>query len=79
MGALWYFALFMYGVSSVKMGRLGPSTGFGLFVSGTVLFANLLGWWAGEWKGASSTTIRAFLKGMVLVLIAIFVIAFGVQ
>src|SRR6185437_5669228 len=65
MAALWFFALLMYGVSAIKMGRLGPSTAFGLFVSGTVLFANLLGWWAGEWNGASSTTVRAFLRGMV--------------
>jgi L-rhamnose-H+ transport protein len=79
MAVLWFFGLFMYGVAAVTMGRLGPSIGFGLFVSGNILFANLLGWWAGEWKGASLGTIRAFLKGMILILIAIFVIAFGVH
>lgn len=79
MAVMWFLALLLYGVAAVKMGRLGPSIGFGLFVSGTVLFANLLGWRAGEWKGASASTIRGFVKGMILVIVAIFVIAFGVR
>lgn len=79
MAAMWFVGLLMYGASAVKMGRMGPSIGFGLFVSGTVLFANFLGWRAGEWKGASPSTIRDFVKGMVLVVIAIFAIAFGVH
>jgi L-rhamnose-H+ transport protein len=79
MAALWFAALLMYGISAVKMGRLGPSIGFGLFVSGTVLFANFLGWRAGEWKGASPSVVRAFLTGMSMIVIAIFAIAFGVH
>jgi len=79
MAVMWFAGLLMYGASAVKMGRLGPSIGFGLFVSGTVLFANFLGWRAGEWKGASPSVVRDFLKGMTLVVIAIFVIAFGVH
>ena len=79
MAAMWFVGLLMYGASAVKMGRMGPSIGFGLFVSGTVLFANFLGWRAGEWKGASPSTIRDFVKGMILVVIAIFAIAFGVH
>jgi L-rhamnose-H+ transport protein len=77
MAAMWFVGLLLWGAAAVKMGRMGPSIGFGLFVSGTVLFANFLGWRAGEWKGASSSTVRDSLKGMILVVIAIFVIAFG--
>jgi L-rhamnose-H+ transport protein len=77
MAAMWFIGLLMWGAAAVKMGRMGPSIGFGLFVSGTVLFANFLGWRAGEWKGASPGTVRDFLKGMILVVLAIFVIAFG--
>jgi hypothetical protein len=79
MAAMWFAGLLSYGAAAVKMGRLGPSVGFGLFVSGTVLFANFLGWRAGEWKGASSSTVRGFLKGMILIVIAIIAIAFGVH
>jgi L-rhamnose-H+ transport protein len=79
MAVMWFLGLLLYGAAAVKMGRLGPSIGFGLFVSGTVLFANVLGWRAGEWKGASPSVVRGFLKGMVLIVIAIFVIALGVR
>jgi len=79
MAAMWFAGLLAYGAAAVKMGRLGPSVGFGLFVSGTVLFANFLGWRAGEWKGASSSTVRGFLKGMTQIVIAIFIIALGVH
>jgi L-rhamnose-H+ transport protein len=79
MAFLWFSGLLLYGAAAVKMGRMGPSVGFALFVSGTVLFSNFLGWKAGEWKGASSETVRGFLLGMTLVVIAIFVIAFGAK
>lgn len=79
MAVVWYSGLLLYGGAAVEMGRMGPSIGFGLFVSGTVLFANFLGWRAGEWKGASRSTVRGFLQGMTLIVLAIFVIALGVH
>ncbi len=79
MAAVWYSGLLLYGAAAVEMGRMGPSIGFGLFVSGTVLFANFLGWRAGEWKGASARTVRGFMRGMILVVMAIFIIAFGIR
>jgi L-rhamnose-H+ transport protein len=79
MALLWYGGILMYGMSSEKMGRLGPSIAFALFASGTVLFANLFGWLAGEWKGASRETIGGFVKGMALIVLAILIIAFGVS
>lgn len=79
MGLLWYSALLLYGMASEEMGKLGPSVAFALFSSGTVLFANLFGWLAGEWKGASARTIQGFIKGMALIVVAIVLIAFGVH
>ncbi|HZP00731.1 MAG TPA: L-rhamnose/proton symporter RhaT [Terriglobia bacterium] len=80
MAVLWYGGILMYGMSGKKIGAgMGPSIAFALFASGTVLFANLFGWLAGEWKGASRPTIRGFVIGMALVVAAILVIAFGVN
>ena len=80
MALLWYGGILMFGMSGKKIGTgLGPSIAFALFASGTVLFANLFGWLAGEWKGASRTTIRGFVIGMSLIVLAILVIAFGVN
>ena len=79
MGLLWYSALLLYGMASEEMGKLGASVAFALFASGTVLFANLFGWLVGEWKGASRKTIQGFIKGMVFIVGAILIIAFGVN
>ncbi len=80
MAVLWYSGILMFGMSGKKIGTgLGPSIAFALFASGTVLFANLFGWLAGEWKGASQRTVRGFVIGMALIIGAIFVIAFGVN
>ena len=79
MGLLWYSALLSYGMASEKLGKLGASVAFALFSSGTVLFANLFGWLAGEWKGASRQTIQGFIKGMVFIVCAILLIAFGLN
>lgn len=80
MAILWYGGILMFGMSGKKIGSgMGPSIAFALFASGTVLFANLFGWLAGEWKGASLSTVRGFVIGMALVVAAILVIAFGVD
>lgn len=77
MGLLWYSGILMYGMGSEKMGRFGPSIAFVLFGGGTILFANLFGWLAGEWKGSSRRTVRGFLMGMALLVSAIVLVAFG--
>jgi L-rhamnose-H+ transport protein len=79
MALLWYGGILLYGMSSEEMGKLGPSIAFALFASGTVLFANLFGWLAGEWEGASHKTIRGFVKGMALIVLAVLIIAFGIR
>lgn len=79
MAALWYSGIIMYGMSSEKMGALGPSIAFVLFGGGTILFSNLFGWMAGEWRGAAYATVRGFLAGMTFLILAIIVVAFGVR
>jgi hypothetical protein len=79
MALLWYSGLLLYGMASEELGKIGASIAFALFSSGTILFANLFGWLAGEWKGASRQTTQGFLKGMVLIVTAICIIAFGMS
>jgi L-rhamnose-H+ transport protein len=79
MALLWYSGLLCYGMASEELGRIGASVAFALFSGGTILFANLFGWLAGEWKGASRETIKGFVKGMVMIVGAILIIAFGIS
>ncbi len=79
MALLWYSGLLLYGMASEELGSIGASVAFALFSSGTILFANLFGWLAGEWKGASRETIKGFVKGMVFIVSAILIIAFGIS
>jgi L-rhamnose-H+ transport protein len=79
MALLWYSGLLLYGMASEELGKIGASVAFALFSSGTILFANLFGWLAGEWKGASRETITGFVKGMVFIVGAICIIAFGIS
>jgi L-rhamnose-H+ transport protein len=79
MALLWYSGLLLYGMASEQLGKIGASVAFALFASGTILFANLFGWLAGEWKGASRETIKGFVKGMVFIVAAICIIAFGIS
>ncbi len=78
MAALWYGGVLIYGMAAAGMGRLGPSAGSGIYLSGTLVSANFLGWFSGEWKGASRSVIRGFIIGMALITAGIFVIALGV-
>lgn len=78
MAALWYGGVLMYGTAAGALGRLGPSVGSGIYISGTVLFANLLGWMAGEWRGASPGVIRGYVKGLGFIVAGITVMAAGI-
>jgi hypothetical protein len=80
MAVLWYSGILLFGMCGKKIGTgLGPSIAYALFASSSVLFANLFGWLAGEWKGASRITVRGFVIGMAFIVAAILVIAFGVN
>lgn len=75
--ALWYGGVLLYGMATMHLGPFGPSVGFGVYVGGTVLFGNAIGWSIGEWRGASSAVIRGLLTGMGMILVGIVVIAVG--
>ena len=74
---LWYGGVLMYGMATAGLGRLGPSLGYGLYVGGTVLFSNLVGWIAGEWRGASPSVIGGYVKGLGIIIAGIVVMAVG--
>lgn len=67
MGALWMGAFAVYGVSTIYLGKLGTSTGWGLLQIFMIMTAVLSGILTGEWKDApraACTTLVAGLGGL---------------
>lgn len=71
MGLLWMGGLALYGSGTRKLGAVGTSLGFAIFMSSTVLIASTLGIVTGEWRNAPAKAMKQMGFGVVLLLIAI--------
>jgi L-rhamnose-H+ transport protein len=77
MGILWMGAVAIYGVSSVYLGALGTSLGWGLFQIFMIMTANLSGVLTGEWKDAEPAAKKRLAAGLSLLAVATVLIAAG--
>jgi L-rhamnose-H+ transport protein len=77
MGVLWLSGILIYGIGTTLVGRYGTSMGYALFVTATILSANLLGLVTGEWKGTSRPTRKLLAIGLAVILIAVVVLNLG--
>ena len=75
MAFLWFASTLLYGVASVKLGDLGAVLGWPLFMSLIVITASVLGYATGEWKGAGKQPVRIMSAGVVVLVVAVFVLA----
>jgi L-rhamnose-H+ transport protein len=71
MGLLWMGGLALYGSGTRKLGAVGTSLGFAIFMSSTVLIASTLGIVTGEWRNAPAKAMKQMGFGIILLLIAI--------
>ncbi len=77
MGALWIAGMTLYGSGANRLGELGSSVGWAILVSSMVIVANILGVVTGEWKDSGSKPLGRMGVGLVLLILAIFVIGFS--
>ena len=73
MALFWFASSIMYGVSSAKLGELGPVLGWPLFMSLIVIVASVVGILTGEWKGTGKAPVRIQAAGVVILIIAVVV------
>jgi L-rhamnose-H+ transport protein len=73
MAFFWFASAIMYGVSSSKLGELGPVLGWPLFMSLIVIVASVVGIVTGEWKGTGKTPVRIQAAGVCILIIAVVV------
>ena len=77
LGALWFGAIFLYGVGAFRLGRIGTSVGWAINISAQLLVANLLGFATGEWSGAPKGSVRWILAGLGVVIASMAIMAYG--
>lgn len=79
MGFLWMFGMFFYGLGATRMGPLGTSVGWPLFMTTQVLVANFWGILTGEWKTAGRKATRYLAAGILVMIAALAVISLGAR
>ena len=75
MAFFWFGSTFLYGLATVKLGSWGPILGWPLFMSLIVITASLLGMLTGEWKNSGAAPLRIQWAGVIMLVIAVFVLA----
>jgi len=75
MGAFWFGGLAVYGLGIVRMGDFGTVVGWPLLMGTIIVTSNAAGIVTGEWTGAGTQT-RVYLGvGMIIILLALWILA----
>lgn len=77
MGALWMGAFALYGMSSIYLGSLGTSVGWGLLQIFMIMTATVSGILTGEWKHAPRRAVALLGSGLAGLAAAIVFLALG--
>jgi L-rhamnose-H+ transport protein len=75
MGAVWFFGIAFYGMGATGLGTLGAVLGWPVFMAMNITAANVWGVLTGEWRGASRRTYSISWAGILILLIAIYIIS----
>lgn len=71
MGVMWMAGISLYGSGARKLGPLGPSLGWAIFMTSMVVIANLFGIFTGEWAEAPRASKRKLAVSILLLILAI--------
>jgi L-rhamnose-H+ transport protein len=71
MGLIWMASFLLYGMGSAKLGKLGLSLGWGVFMCTVVASANIVGIFSGEWRNAPAGAMWQLGAGLVVLMFAI--------
>ncbi len=77
MGFLWFGSIILYSISTVKLGDLGTSIGWPLFMASIVILSSILGVVTGEWKNTGKQPIRIMLTGVVCLVLAMAILGYA--
>ncbi len=74
---IWIGSFVIYGVGASMMGSWGPITGWSVFIALSIAVAGIWGLIQGEWVGAGKKTIKLMGVGLGILVMAIFIFAYG--
>ena len=77
MGLLWYGSIILYSISTVKLGDLGTSIGWPLFLAAIVIVSTTLGVVTGEWSHTGKQPIRIMVAGVACLVVAIAILGYA--
>ncbi len=77
MGLVWVTGVVSYGIGATLVGTYGTSIGYMLFSASSILFANVFGLVAGEWKGVSVGTKKLLFAAVSFIVISVVVLNLG--
>lgn len=75
MGVFWFGSTLMYGIAAGKMGPLGTSVGWPVFMSMIVITASIWGVLTGEWRGTGRRPLQIMYGGVAALIVAIIVLS----
>lgn len=77
MGVLWFLAMIPYGMGAYYLGKLGTSVGWAVSIAASLIVANTLGFFTGEWKTASARSRNVLFVALAMLIGAMVLLAKG--
>lgn len=77
MGAMWIGSFYLYGIGTVHLGAAGRTIGWPILVALSIGTGVLCGLGKGEWKNAPGKAKILLWGGLVLIVLAVFIIPLG--
>lgn len=77
MAALHDGAILCWGLGAARLGDLGVSVGYAIFMSFAIIVGNVNGFLTGEWKGASKQSVTWIMVGIAILIVGVCILAKG--
>ena len=77
MGLLWFGSIVLYSISTLKLGDLGASIGWPLFLASIVVASTFFGVLTGEWARTGTRPIRTMTAGVAFLVVAIAILSYA--
>jgi len=77
MGGVHFLAQIPYGIGAFYLGALGTTVGWGINIGMALIVAASLGFFTGEWKGASRSSVRTICAGIGVLILGMAILAYA--